>query len=47
VQVNDLLVDTLTGPEGKPQQEYYTLWQDIEPNELIFTPMETRNAPGH
>jgi hypothetical protein len=46
VRVNDLLVDALTGPVGKPQHEYYTLWQDIEPNELIFTPMEMRDAPG-
>lgn len=40
VKVNDLLVDAITGPDGKPQQEYYTLWRDIEPNELLFTPME-------
>ena len=46
VQVNDLLVDALTGPAGKPQQEYYTLWRDIEPNELIFTLMELRDAPS-
>jgi len=46
VKVNDLLVDALTGPEGKPQQEYYTLWRDVEPNELMFTPMETRDAPS-
>src|SRR5437764_11582875 len=45
VKVNNLLIDTLTGPEGKPQHEYYTLWQDIEPHELIFTPMEITNAP--
>jgi len=47
VQVSDLLVDALTGPAGKPQQEYYTLWRDIEPNELIFTSMEMRDAPGN
>ena len=47
VKVNDLLVDALTGPEGKTQQEYYTLWRDIEPNELMFTPMEMRDAPSH
>jgi hypothetical protein len=41
-RVNDLLVDALTGPVGKPQHEYYTLWQNIEPNELIFTPTEIR-----
>jgi len=46
VQVNDLLIDALTGPEGKSQQEYYTLWRDIEPHELIFTPMEMRDAPS-
>ena len=46
VRVNDLLIDALTGPAGKPQHEYYTLWQDIEPNELIFTPMEMRDASG-
>ena len=46
VKVNDLLVDALTGPEGEPQQEYYTLWRDVEPNELMFTPMETRDAPS-
>jgi hypothetical protein len=46
VQVNGLLGDALTGPEGKPQQEYYTLWRDIEPHELIFTPMEMRDAPS-
>ena len=46
VQVNDLLVDALTGPAGKPQQEYYTLWRDVEPNELMFTPMEMRDAPS-
>ena len=46
VKVNDLLVDALTGPAGKLQQEYYTLWRDIEPNELIFTPMEIRDAPS-
>jgi hypothetical protein len=46
VRVNDLLVDALTGPEGKPQHEYYTLWRDIEPHELIFTPMEMSDAPS-
>ncbi len=46
VKVNDLLVDALTGPAGKLQQEYDTLWRDIEPNELIFTPMEIRDAPS-
>ena len=46
VKVNDLLVDAITGPEGKPQQEHYTLWRDIEPNELMFTPMEMQDAPS-
>ena len=46
VQVNDLLIDALTGPIGKSQQEYYTLWRDIKPNELIFTPMELSDAPN-
>jgi hypothetical protein len=44
VRVHDLLVDALTGPTGKPQQEYYTLWRDIEADELIFTPMEMEDA---
>ena len=45
VRVNDLLVDALTGPAGKPQHEYYTLWRDIELHELIYTPMEITDAP--
>jgi hypothetical protein len=46
VRVSNLLIDALTGPEGKLQHEYYTLWRDIESHELIFTPMETTNAPS-
>jgi hypothetical protein len=44
VKVNDLLVDALTGPAGKPQHEYYSPWRDIGPNEVIFTLMEM--SPG-
>jgi hypothetical protein len=44
VRVHDLLVDALTGPAGKQQQAYYTLWRDIEPDELIFTPVEGEDA---
>jgi hypothetical protein len=36
VRMGDLLIDALTGPEGKLRQDYYTLWRDIEPNELIL-----------
>lgn len=46
VRVNNLLVDAPTGPEGNPQQEYYALWRDIEPHELIFMPMEINDAPS-
>lgn len=46
VKVNNLLIDALTRSEGKPQQEYYTLWRDVESHELIFTPMEIANAPS-
>jgi hypothetical protein len=42
VRVGDQLVDALTGPGGKSQDDYYTLWRDIASDELIFTPMEIK-----